>query len=437
MEEGTLRDHETQLLTREGDALDVSLSASLLRDNSAEIQGKLIVCRDITESKHLESQLRFGQRMEAIGTLAGGIAHNFNNLLMGIQGNSTLMMLDSDPEHPNYKRILNIEKHIQSGSRLTRQLIGYAREGKYQVQAIDLNHVIREIAEAFILSQKRAQINFHLDPLLPGMLADRGQLEQVLMNLLVNAVDAMPDGGQITIDTHRIHHDELTGKPYQPAPGQYICLSVSDTGSGMDEATRKRVFEPFFTTKGLDRGSGLGLASCYGIIKAHGGYIDVESQPGQGSCFTIYFPGTDQPVDAECQENDQCFIGTETILVVDDEAMILEVTREMLEQLGYRVLSAESGGQAIRIYQEQGAAIDMVILDMIMPEMGGDQAFEALRRLDPEIKVLLASGYSMEGKAAALLDQGCLGYIQKPFSLPDLSLKLREILDYPQSARNS
>jgi CheY-like chemotaxis protein len=247
----------------------------------------------------------------------------------------------------------------------------------------------------------------------------------------------MPDGGQITIDTHRIRHDELTGKPYQPAPGQYICLSVSDTGSGMDEATRKRVFEPFFTTKGLDRGSGLGLASCYGIIKAHGGYIDVESQPGQGSCFTIYFPGTDQPVDAECQENDQCFIGTETILVVDDEAMILEVTREMLEQLGYRVLSAESGGQAIRIYQEQGAAIDMVILDMIMPEMAGDQAFEALRRLDPEIKVLLASGYSMEGKAAALLDQGCLGYIQKPFSLPDLSLKLREILDYPQSARNS
>jgi PAS domain S-box-containing protein len=428
-EEGVLRDHETQLNTYKRDQLDVSLSVSILRDDAGVNQGNLIICRDITESKRLEAQVRFSQRMEAIGTLAGGIAHNFNNLLMGIQGNTTLLMLDTDPDHPNFKRILNIEKHIQSGSRLTRQLIAYAREGKYQVQAINLNHIIRETTEAFEATKQGIDFVYHLDPELPGVMADRGQLEQVLLNLLVNGVDAMPDGGRMTIETRTVSYLELEDKPYQPAPGQYLAMAVSDTGQGMDESTRKRVFEPFFTTKGLDRGNGLGLASCYGVIKAHGGYIDVESKPGKGSRFTIYLPASNQPVSTEYDDCDQCFLGSETILVVDDEPMVLEVTREILELLGYRVLTADSGGEAIRIYREEGDSIDLIILDMIMPEMGGDKTFEALHRLDPHIKVLLASGYSMEGKAAIMLEQGCAGFIQKPFDLPSISLKLREILE--------
>jgi len=428
-EEGSLRDHETLLVTKEGDALDVSMSVSLLRDEGGATQGELIICRDVTESKRLEAQLRFGQRMEAIGTLAGGIAHNFNNLLMGIQGNTTLMLLDTDTDHANYKRILNIEKHIQSGSRLTRQLVGYAREGKYEVQSVDLNRIVRETGESFALTKASIQFEFHLDPKLPGVMADHGQIEQVLMNLLVNAVHAMPEGGQITIETQRISHSDLKDKPYQAVPGEYASMAVTDSGLGMDAETLRRVFEPFFTTKGLDRGNGLGLASCYGIIKAHGGYIDAASQPGEGSCFTIFLPGCQQPVSRECEESDQCYLGDETILVVDDETMILEVTREMLEQLGYRVLTAEGGIQAVNIYKEQGPAIDLVVLDMVMPEMGGDKTFEVLKGVNPQIKVLLASGFSMEGKAVVLLDQGCKGFIQKPFSLPALSLKIRDILD--------
>jgi CheY-like chemotaxis protein len=365
--------------------------------------------------------------MEAVGTLAGGIAHNFNNLLMGIQGNVSLMRRQTDPRHPHTQRLKTIESLVQSGSKMTAQLLGYARVGRYEVRPIDLNQLVRQTADTFGLARQEIRIHQNLTEGIPPVRADSGQIEQALLNLFVNAAEAMPSGGDLYLTSRVTTHENLVGKPYDPKPGVYACVEVRDTGGGMDHETLERVFEPFFTTKGMSGGTGLGLASVYGTVKAHGGYIDVSTEVGVGSTFSMYFPATQEAVDA-IGETGKILLGRGTILVVDDDEAVLEACSSILEYLRYTPVRAANGVKAVELFKERSSEIDLVILDMILPDMGGGEVYDSLKAIDPSARILLASGYSLEGQAERILERGCDDFIQKPFTIEQLSQKIGELI---------
>jgi len=389
------------------------------------------VIRDISDRKRLEAQLQQAQKMEAVGTLAGGIAHDFNNLLMGIQGYTSLILLKIDSKHPHYEKLKSIEQYIESGAELTKQLLGFARGGKYDVKAVDLNELVQKTATMFGRTKKEVVISTKFGEDLWSVEVDQGQIEQVLLNLFVNAWQAMPGGGDLKLETKNVALDVSAVSPYGLPPGSYVEVRVSDSGLGMDENTRRRIFEPFFTTKEMGRGTGLGLASAYGIIKNHNGIIDVESKVGEGTTFTIYLPESKKMVRKEAGQEGIILRGPETVLLVDDEDMIIEVGAEILEALGYKVLTARSGPEALEVFKTNKGQVDIVVLDMIMPGMGGGDAYDQLREIEPNVKVLLSTGYSLRGEASEILKRGCNGFIQKPFNIKMLSQKLREILDTP------
>ena len=425
-------------ISKTGASIALELTASLLRNSSGAPIGFRGVLRDVSErkeaeakSRKLEIQVRQAQKMESIGTLAGGIAHDFNNILMGIQGNASLMGLKTEPGHPNYEKIKNIEMYVQSGTELTRQLLGFARRGKYHAIATDVNDVINKSATMFGRTKKEIQIKMDLATDIWTVEVDRGQIEQALLNLYVNAWQAMPHGGDLYIKTENVVLDAefVNSKPYKVDPGDYIKITVTDTGIGIDRETRERIFEPFFTTKEMGRGTGLGLASVYGVIKNHGGYINVYSEIDQGTTFTIYLPASRKKIEKQIEKTVATFaMGTGTILLIDDEEMIIKVGKELLQELGYDVLSARSGQEAMELYEKNADKIDLVIMDMIMPGMGGGETFDRLKKINPDIKVLLSSGYSINGQASKILERGCDGFIQKPFNLIQLSDKISQII---------
>jgi PAS domain S-box-containing protein len=433
---GKLEMNEVPLAQADGVTGTLELFAFPMFDNFGKPTGVVEYVRDVTEHKqteeekrHLESQLQQAQRMEAIGTLAGGVAHDFNNLLMGIQGRTSLMMLDTDSSHSHNEHLNGIEDYVKSAAELTNQLLAFARGGKYEVKPTDLNKLVKSQNRMFGRTKKEITIRGKYEENLWSAEVDKGQIEQVLLNLYVNAWQSMPGGGNLYIQTENVTLDENYPKPFEMKPGKYIKISVVDTGVGMDETTRKRIFDPFFTTKEMGRGTGLGLASAYGTIKNHGGFIDVYSEQGKGSTFNLYLPASGKKVIEEVELSKDVLKGAEIVLLVDDEDMIIDVGKPMLEKLGYNALIAKSGKDAIEIYKGQKDQIDIVILDMIMPEMGGGDTHDRLRKINPEIKVLLSSGYSVDGQATEILERGCDGFIQKPFSMKDLSQKIREILD--------
>jgi len=422
------------VIRKDGSEAALELSISLLTDKDGKPAGFRGMVRDVSQRKEteeekrlLETQLQQAQKMESIGTLAGGIAHDFNNILMGIQGNATLMLLKIESEHPNYKKIKSIEKFVQNGTELTRQLLGFARRGKYLVKTTDLNEVIEKSSALFARTKKEIQVHTVFHDEIWAVEVDRGQIEQALLNLYVNAWQAMPAGGDVYLKTRNVMLDSSYVKPFKVEPGKYVEVSVSDTGVGIDRKTRERIFEPFFTTKEMGRGTGLGLASVYGIIKSHSGYIDVHSEKEKGTTFTIYLPASEKEAVREKTVPAAMLKGTGAILLIDDEKMILDVGRELLEELGYTVLSALSGREALDIFQKNSDKIDLVIMDMIMPGMGGGETFDRLRAINPNIKVLLSSGYSVNGQASKILHRGCDGFIQKPFNLNQLAEKIGKI----------
>ena len=361
--------------------------------------------------------------------LAGGIAHNFNNILMGIQGRVSLMLMDKDYSKPYFKHLKGIEKNVESAADLTKQLLGFARGGKYEVKLTDLNKLVERSVSMFGQTKKEISIQYNFQPGLWAVETDQNQIEQVLLNLFVNAWQAMPEGGELSIQTQNVMLDESYTNLQNLKPGRYVKISVTDNGVGMDEITRQRVFDPFFTTKEIGRGTGLGLASAYGIVKNHGGIITVYSEKGHGSTFNIYLPASEKHASEEKKTSEKISTGTGNILLVDDEDMILEVNKSMLEALGYKVLDVNSGEKAVKIYQKEKNNIDIVILDMIMPEMSGGKTFDRLKEINPDIKVILSSGYSLSGQAQEILDRGCSGFIQKPFNLNGLSRKIKEIME--------
>jgi PAS domain S-box-containing protein len=393
--------------------------------NAMEFQSVSI---DITEKKNVESKLQQAQKMEAIGTLAGGIAHDFNNLLMGIQGNLSLMHLDVKRGHPLCDNIRSIEQLVDSGANLTRQLLGFARGGKYVVKPVNLNHVVAETAAMFGRTRKSVRIHETYEPKIRMVSADRGQIEQVLINLYLNGWQAMGEKGDLHLETRNVTIDENFVKPFDVRRGEYVLISVTDKGKGIDPAIAHRIFEPFFTTKEFGCGSGLGLASVFGIVKNHDGIVDFESHHGGGATFNVYLPVSRETGKTVPTAPAGILKGPETILLVDDEPYILDIGSKMLRQMGYTVVKAGSGEDAVHIFNDRQAQIDLVILDMIMPDIGGGEVFDRLRAINPDIKVLLSSGYSM-GEAAAIIERGCNGFIQKPFGMEKLSHAIREVID--------
>jgi PAS domain S-box-containing protein len=427
---------EHKYISLDGSVVDVETLATAVPFHGE--RAVLAVYRDIRERKRqeqerkgLEERFLVAQKMEAVGILAGGVAHNFNNLLMAIQGNASLMLMDLPEDHPHREKLLAIQEAVKSGAELTRQLLGFARGGKYEVRPININTVVEEMAHLFGRTRKEITIHKTLASDLWTVEADRGQMEQVLMNLFVNAADAMPRGGELFLETQNVELDEDYVRPFSAKPGKYVRISVTDTGVGMDEETQRRIFEPFFTTKSLGRGTGLGLATVYGIIKAHEGIITVYSKPGEGSSFHIYLPASPKEPAREFKFDEGIARGSGTILVIDDEPMILKVADHLLRALGYRVITASGGKEGLRIYRERGLEIDLVILDMIMPDMEGGEVFESLKRMNSQIKVLLSSGYSINGRAREILKRGCVGFLQKPFTLAELSQKVKDALARP------
>ena len=426
------RRYEFRFVHREGFVKDILLTVDIVPGTKRTVASLLDITdrnRAEEEKAKLETKLQLAQKMEAIGTLAGGIAHDFNNLLMGIQGNASMSLMNLYPSHPNYERLKRIEEQVQSGADLTRQLLGFARGGRYEVKTADINDILEKTWSMFGRTKKEISVQRKYCKDLLNVEVDRGQMEQVFMNLYVNAWQAMPGGGEIYLETGNVFFDGDHGMPYTIKPGRYVKVSVTDTGTGMDEKTKERIFDPFFTTKKMGRGTGLGLATVYGIIKGHEGMIDVVSGPDRGTTFNVYLPATEKTIVKEKVDTIQILTGAETILLVDDEKIGREVTGELLESMGYVIYEAGSGQEAIAIYMEKKNEIDLVILDMIMPGISGGETFERLREINPEIRVLLSSGYSLEGQAQQIMDRGCRGFLQKPFHPKKLSRKVREMLD--------
>jgi two-component system cell cycle sensor histidine kinase/response regulator CckA len=419
--------YEYTALRKDGSRFPVMARwAAILREGRpAGLRGFLI---DISDRKRLEEQFQQAQRIESIGTLAGGIAHDFNNLLMGIQGRIQLIQQDTDPAAPQTDHLRSIVDHVRSATRLTAQLLGFARAGKYDPKATDLNALIEKTVDMFGRTRKELRIHQGLDDDLLSAVVDRSQIEQVLLNLFVNAWQAMPEGGDIVVETRNSRLSEQEKRLYSLAPGDYAAITVSDTGVGMDAKTQERIFEPFFSTRPRGRGTGLGLASAYGIIRNHNGAIHVTSSPGHGAAFTILLPAVECEVESDILPAQEIPLGTETILLVDDEEMILAVATDLLETLGYRVIPAKGGFAALSAYTEKGKEIDLVLLDLIMPDQSGKETFSQLKAMNPQVRVLLSSGYSLDDDAAAIMRQGCKGFIQKPFDLEKLSNKIREVL---------
>jgi PAS domain S-box-containing protein len=428
---------EVETIHSDGGSRYVEVSAYLMRDAQDEPMGFRGVIRDVTLRKRaaqerirLEAQLHQAQKLESLGTLAGGIAHDFNNLLMGIQGRTSLMEMNKATCDPDMEHLKGIESYVKSAAALTKQLLGLARGGKYEVRPTNINALIQKSATLFGRTKKEITIHSKFGGDIWTVEADQGQIEQVLMNLFINAWQAMPGGGgAIYLETENVTLNDMDVRAFNLAPGRFVRISVTDTGVGMDEDTMARIFDPFFTTKEKERGTGLGLASAYGIIKNHGGKIDVSSKKGEGTTFTLYFPASDATVVQGPVKGETLKAGAETVLLVDDEEMIIDVGAQLLARLGYGVVTSKSGPDALEIYKERQDHIDLVIVDMVMPGMTGGETFDRLKQINPKVKAILSSGYSVEGEATEILNRGCLGFIQKPFNMKTLSRKLREVLD--------
>jgi signal transduction histidine kinase/CheY-like chemotaxis protein len=420
---------ETVSQTLAGENINVLMSFQI-PEAREKFKTVIVSLTDISERKRLESQFFNAQKMEAIGTLAGGIAHDFNNLLMAIEGLASLILQDTGADHPHFATLTKIEKQVKNGAKLTAQLLGYARKERSESALIDLNQVVRETAEAFGRTRKQIAISLDLDDTLRPVEANPGQIEQVLLNLCVNAADAMSNGGRLSFKSTNVSHEVMQDCSFMPKHSEYVQLDVQDNGIGMDEATRERIFEPFFTTKEMGRGTGLGLASVFGIVKSLGGFIKVDSEIERGTTFRIYLPASSRILAADPQPAGEqpAMASSRTVLLVDDEEVVLDVGVRMLRHFGYSVLPAANGHEAMQIYTENKEKIDLVILDMVMPDMGGRVVYDRLKQCNSEVKVLLSSGYSLSGEAAEIMKSGCNGFIQKPFNIQELTAQIDQIL---------
>ena len=393
----------------------------------------LCLIQDATRQGDLESRLLYAKKMEAVGTLAGGIAHDFNNHLQGISGYIQLLMMRGDRDRTEQGWLLQIERSVKRAAALTKQLLIFSRKEESRLEPIDLNEVVRQAQKTLARTiPESITAELRLAAELASVDGDAVQLEHVLFNLGINAKDAMPDGGKIVIETRNVHLDEAFCRNHAGVkPGAYVELTFADSGHGMDQETLERIFEPFYTTKGVGSGIGLGLAIVYGIVQSHHGLILCESNLDKGTTFRVYLPAQERdgaaPAKEERKRGD--YRGAETIIIVDDEPDIIDIGQNTLEQFGYTVLTARNGEEAVEIYTRQGDRIDLVILDLGMPGMGGERCLRELLRMNPAAKVLIASGYAATQTVQSILEAGATGFMAKPYRLEDMLKKVREVLD--------
>jgi two-component system cell cycle sensor histidine kinase/response regulator CckA len=424
---------ETCHRRKDGSIFDVEVSVQYL---PIEEQRLVAFLRDITERKKgdiLQEKLRQTSKMESIGRLAGGVAHDFNNLLTVIQGSASLGIKGLNKNDPLYNRLKMIQEASERAEDLTRQLLAFSRKQIIEMKVINLNNLIdnfRKMLSRLIGEDIDLQTILSND--ISNINADAGQMEQIIVNLSVNARDAMPNGGKLTIETANVELDEAYCQTHADIqPGKYIMLTLSDNGIGMDDAIKEHIFEPFFTTKGVGEGTGLGLAIVYGVVKQHNGSIEFYSELGHGTTFKIYLPIVEDKVSVQSKESEKpdLLIGNETILVVEDDGIVREIAVEFLMYLGYKVLSAENGGMALIIAEQHEGSIQLMLTDVVMPNINGRQLAERLQREYPEMKVLYTSGYTGDVIAHHdILDSG-LNFIGKPYKLQSLAKKIRDVLD--------
>jgi len=437
LEQGSIWRAEIEDKEKDGNVVWRDSRIFPIKDKNGKITHSIYMSEDITarkkaeeEKENLQEQLFQSQKMESIGRLAGGIAHDFNNILTGIMGYAELLkMTFRDLSTLEGEAADVILKNAERATDLTKQLLGFARKGKYNPLPLNINDLIRDtviISEKIF--EKNIKVNFDLTKNVNIIEADKIQIDQVLTNIFINAKDAMPMGGDITVKTENVYIDEEFAKKYpELESGKFVKISIADTGIGIPDEVRKHIFEPFFTTKGLGKGTGLGLATVYGIIKNHNGHVFCESEPGRGSTFTIYLPVSEKEIQEVFHYKD-IIKGKEKILLVDDEESIRNIGQKQLENLGYKIILAADGKEAVKIYKEKKGEIDLILLDIIMPESGGKETYRELKKINPDIKVIVMSGYSQDEKANEIMNDGALGFIQKPFKIHELSKIIYEIL---------
>jgi two-component system, cell cycle sensor histidine kinase and response regulator CckA len=418
-----------------------TIISPVISDNR-DINRAAIFCRDITDAKlaeeetrQLEASLAHSQRMEAVGTLAGGIAHDFNNLLQGVLGYTEILLMDREEDNREFRMLKNIEQAARRASELTRQLLTFSRKVNIELKPLNLSSVLKQSEELFRRTiPKMIEIEFHLDSELHYISADPTQMEQILMNLVVNARDAILDGGKIIVETINVSLDEKFCKINPECqPGDYVLLKVSDTGKGMDIDIKEHIFEPFFTTKEPGKGTGLGLAMVFGIVKTHSGLIICDSEKNSGTSFRIYFPVVqledEEDFIEKKEEPEMPHYGSETILVVEDEETLRAFAMHFLKRFGYNVLTAENGESALKIYKNNPDSISLILMDLIMPGMGGKRCMEEMLRLNPKQKIIIASGYAGEDSKALLLENGARGFVPKPYNIKMILKMIRQVLD--------
>ena len=432
-EQGKATDFEGVLKRKDGSTFVATLSTHFYRDDNGTILGTEGIIHDISDRKRIEAQLLQSQKMEAIGTLAGGIAHEVNNLLQVVLGHADMLLMSKGMDEKFNRSLEIIRMTARNGADLVKRILTFSRRAEPEKSAVNLTEAVRKVER--ILRQTIPRM-IHLEMVLEENLrmisADHSQVEQILLNLAVNARDAMPEGGRLVFETKNVTiRKEFCRTHPEVKPGKYVLLTVSDTGQGMAKETLDRIFEPFFTTKQPGKGTGLGLSMIFGVVKSHGGDITCYSEVGVGSTFNIYFPASTEDLrpDDTATTIEMPAGGTETLLLVDDEDAVLTLGAEMLELAGYTVLTAANGQEALEIYQNRGNSISLVILDLVMPGISGRKCLEELLKMNPNAKVLIASGYAADGPAKEARESGAVGFVGKPFDMKRILLAVRKSID--------
>ncbi len=424
-----LKDVEEQVLTRSGQSIYVTLNSSLVFDERGTSVNARIVARDISERKKMEGALLHAQKIDSIGNLAGGIAHDFNNILAAILGSASIMRrrLAEKSRFSRYVEI--IESSARRGSSLTRQLLTFARKAETFAKPVDINTLIAETLSLFERSvTKEITVRTFLSEEPTTVSGDDGQIQQALLNLFLNARDAMQSGGTLTVSTEVTMADAHTTSLFSSIkPGSFVVIRVSDTGHGIEKSIQTRVFEPFFTTK--DHGTGLGLSVVYGVVQNHGGFINLESEVGRGTTFSMYLPRVLAKTAAKSRKRQRLPHGTENVLIIDDEISVCEIARDMMTELGYTAYVEHNGRSGIEAYRNRQAMIDLILLDINMPVMSGKEAFEILRSINPSVRIIVMTGYGKGAIETSMFSSEVNGFIQKPFQIELLALTVRDVLD--------
>ncbi len=418
---------------RDGTMVSADVLTFPIVDNKGRVIQVVEYSRDVTERKKLEEQLLQVQKMESVGVLAGGIAHDFNNLLSAILGYASLLKAGTKEDDRRYRYAETIEQSANKAARLTQQLLTFSRGGKSRTETVNINKIAEETLQILDRTiDKNITIAKELFPDIWSMEADPSQIEQLLLNICIHARDAMPNGGVLTVKTENVLvRDERLAGLLGAAPGDYVKISISDTGTGMDKSIQAKIFDPFFSTKDKTKGTGLGLSVVYGIVNNHGGRITFETETGKGTTFNVYLPASSTAAIVEQPDTAprQLSRGTEHILLVDDEKVVRDLGKEILESAGYEVSCAADGVEAVNLYERDREGIDLIVLDMIMPNMGGVETFRRLRSMNSTAKVIVSSGYSSDGHFQTVFKEGAMGFIQKPYRIDELTKLVRQILD--------